>query len=39
MVPAYRAAAKFIEKTRDRYPDMIYTSVSFVGRAPRWPMS
>jgi len=31
MVPAYRAAAKFIEKTRDAYPDMIYTSVSFVG--------
>src|SRR5437868_9069758 len=31
MVPAYRAAAKFIEKTHDRYPDMIYTSVSFVG--------
>jgi ABC-type branched-subunit amino acid transport system substrate-binding protein len=31
MVPAYRAAAKFIEKTRDLYPDMIYTSVSFVG--------
>jgi branched-chain amino acid transport system substrate-binding protein len=31
MVPTYRAAAKFIEKTRDRYPDMIYTSVSFVG--------
>ncbi len=31
MVPAYRAAAKFIEKTRDRYPNMIYTSVSFVG--------
>jgi branched-chain amino acid transport system substrate-binding protein len=31
MVPAYRAAAKFIEKTRDQYPDMIYTSVSFVG--------
>ena len=27
----YRAAAKFIEKTRDLYPDMIYTSVSFVG--------
>jgi branched-chain amino acid transport system substrate-binding protein len=25
------AAAKFIEKTRDLYPDMIYTSVSFVG--------
>jgi branched-chain amino acid transport system substrate-binding protein len=31
MVPAYRAAAKFIEKTRDLYPDMIYTTVSFVG--------
>src|SRR5262249_54949863 len=31
MVPTYRAAAKFIERTRDRYPDMIYTSVSFVG--------
>src|SRR6516165_5138193 len=31
MVPAYRAAAKFIEKTSDFYPDMIYTSVSFVG--------
>jgi ABC-type branched-subunit amino acid transport system substrate-binding protein len=31
MVPAYRAAAKFIEKTRDLYPNMIYTSVSFVG--------
>jgi branched-chain amino acid transport system substrate-binding protein len=31
MVPAYRAAAKFIEKTRNLYPDMIYTSVSFVG--------
>ena len=31
MVPAYRAAAKFIEKTRDLYPDMTYTSVSFVG--------
>ena len=31
MVPAYRAAAKFIEKTRDLYPSMIYTSVSFVG--------
>ena len=31
MVPAYRAAAKFIEKTRALYPDMIYTSVSFVG--------
>src|SRR5262249_16307743 len=31
MVPAYRAAARFIEKTRDIYPNMIYTSVSFVG--------
>jgi ABC-type branched-subunit amino acid transport system substrate-binding protein len=31
MVPTYRAAAKFIEKTRDLYPDLIYTSVSFVG--------
>jgi ABC-type branched-subunit amino acid transport system substrate-binding protein len=31
MVPTYRAAAKFIEKTRGLYPDMIYTSVSFVG--------
>ena len=31
MVPTYRAAAKFIEKTRDLYPGMIYASVSFVG--------
>jgi branched-chain amino acid transport system substrate-binding protein len=31
MVAAYRAAAKFIEKTRDAYPTMIYTNVSFVG--------
>jgi branched-chain amino acid transport system substrate-binding protein len=31
MVPTYRAAAKFIEKTRDLYPTMIYTTVSFVG--------
>jgi ABC-type branched-subunit amino acid transport system substrate-binding protein len=31
MVAAYRAAAKFIEKTRDAYPSMIYTNVSFVG--------
>jgi branched-chain amino acid transport system substrate-binding protein len=28
---AYRVAAKFIEKTRDLYPSMIYTNVSFVG--------
>ncbi len=31
MVPAYRAAAKFIEKTHDLFPGMIYASVSFVG--------
>jgi branched-chain amino acid transport system substrate-binding protein len=31
MVPTYRAAAKFIEKTRDLYPSMIYSNVSFVG--------
>ena len=31
MVPTYRAAAKFIEKTRDLFPGMIYISVSFVG--------
>ena len=31
MVAAYRAAAKFIEKTRDQYPALIYTNVSFVG--------
>jgi branched-chain amino acid transport system substrate-binding protein len=31
MVASYRAAAKFIEKTRDFYPGMIYTNVSFVG--------
>ncbi|MBV8850047.1 MAG: ABC transporter substrate-binding protein, partial [Methylobacteriaceae bacterium] len=31
MVAAYRAAANFIEKTRDRHADMIYTNVSFVG--------
>ena len=31
MVATYRAAAKFIEKTRDQYPDLIYTNVSFVG--------
>ena len=27
----YRAAAKFIEKTRDANPGMIYSNVSFVG--------
>jgi ABC-type branched-subunit amino acid transport system substrate-binding protein len=31
MVATYRAAAKFIEKTRDAYPGMLYTNVSFVG--------
>jgi ABC-type branched-subunit amino acid transport system substrate-binding protein len=31
MVSTYRAAAKFIEKTRDQYPGMIYSNVSFVG--------
>jgi ABC-type branched-subunit amino acid transport system substrate-binding protein len=31
MVPTYRAAARFIEKTRDLFPGMIYTNVSFVG--------
>ena len=31
MVPTYRAAARFIERVRDRYPNMIFTSVSFVG--------
>ena len=31
MVATYRAAAKFIEKTRDFFPGMIYTNVSFVG--------
>jgi branched-chain amino acid transport system substrate-binding protein len=31
MVASYRAAAKFIEKTRDVFPGMIYTNVSFVG--------
>jgi branched-chain amino acid transport system substrate-binding protein len=30
-VASYRAAAKFIEKTRDLYPSLIYTNVSFVG--------
>ena len=30
MVAAYRAAAKFIEKTHDMYPGLIYTNFSFV---------
>ncbi|MBU6457229.1 MAG: ABC transporter substrate-binding protein [Bradyrhizobium sp.] len=31
MVATYRAAAKFIEKTHDLIPGLIYTNVSFVG--------
>jgi branched-chain amino acid transport system substrate-binding protein len=31
MVATYRAAAKFIEKARDMFPQMIFTNVSFVG--------
>src|ERR1700730_5197094 len=31
MVATYRAAARFIEKTRELFPAMIYTNVSFVG--------
>jgi branched-chain amino acid transport system substrate-binding protein len=31
MVATYRAAARFIEKTHDLSPGMIYTNVSFVG--------
>jgi branched-chain amino acid transport system substrate-binding protein len=31
MVAAYKPAARFIEKMRDRSPDMLFTNVSFVG--------
>jgi branched-chain amino acid transport system substrate-binding protein len=31
MVATYRAAAKFIEKTRDQLPGLVYSNVSFVG--------
>ena len=31
LVATYRAAAKFIEKTHDLFPGLIYTNVSFVG--------
>ena len=31
MVATYRAAAKFIERTRDSCPGMVYSNVSFVG--------
>jgi branched-chain amino acid transport system substrate-binding protein len=46
MVPTYRAAARFIEKTRDLFAAMIYTNVSFAIREltavvefplPSWP--
>ncbi len=30
MVSTYRSAAKFIEKTKDTYPGLVYTNVSFV---------
>ena len=31
MVATYRAAARFIGRTKDRFPKMIYTNISFVG--------
>jgi ABC-type branched-subunit amino acid transport system substrate-binding protein len=31
MVPTYKAAAKFVDKVKAQRPDMIFTSVSFVG--------
>ena len=31
MVATYRAAARFIEKTREAFPGLIYSNVSFVG--------
>ncbi|MGA2998202.1 ABC transporter substrate-binding protein [Bradyrhizobium sp.] len=31
MVATYRAATKFIEKTHDQFPGLVYTNVSFVG--------
>jgi ABC-type branched-subunit amino acid transport system substrate-binding protein len=31
MAASYRAASKFIEKTRDLFPEMIYTNISGVG--------
>ena len=31
MVATYRASARFVKKTRDQFPSMIYTNVSFVG--------
>ena len=38
MVATYRAAARFIDKTHDQLPGLIYTNVSFVGSSIfRWP--
>src|SRR5450631_3901073 len=31
MISAYRPAARFIEKTRDLFPGMLYSNISFVG--------
>jgi branched-chain amino acid transport system substrate-binding protein len=31
MISTYRAAAKFIEKTHDQYPGLIYANISFAG--------
>ncbi|HVR58478.1 MAG TPA: ABC transporter substrate-binding protein [Pseudolabrys sp.] len=31
MIASYRAAARFVEKTRDLYPGMLYSNTSFVG--------
>ena len=31
MISAYRPAASFIEKTRDLFPGMLYSNISFVG--------
>ena len=31
MISAYRPAAKFIEKTRDLFPGLLYSNISFVG--------
>jgi branched-chain amino acid transport system substrate-binding protein len=34
MIATYRAAAKFIEKTHDSHPGMIYANISAVGSSP-----
>jgi branched-chain amino acid transport system substrate-binding protein len=31
MISTYRAAAKFIEKTHDQYPGLLYANISFAG--------